>query len=126
MTGGVLDVSAAILTTAGGFPISLSSYYITPDSFYFRIYGTKGILHCFPLSYELVTLEDGKQKVTETDGFPNEGADSYILQMREFGECILDGARPETGIDEGLHALAVIEAMMESVRTHAVVDLQEE
>jgi predicted dehydrogenase len=123
MSGGVLDVSASILRTAEGFPISLSSYYITPDSFFFRIYGTKGILHCHPLLYELLTMTEGKQKITETESFPNEGADSYMLQMKEFGDCINTGSRPETGIDEGIHALAVIEAMMQSVRTDAAIDV---
>jgi predicted dehydrogenase len=121
MPGAALDVSASVLKTEEGFPISLSSYYITPDSFYFRIYGTKGIMHCYPLSYELTLIVDGNQKNTETEGFPNEGSDSYILQMKNFAECIESGARPETGIEEGVHALAVIEAMMESVRTGAVV-----
>ncbi len=125
MPEGVLDVSASILRTQEGFPISLSSYYITPDSFFFRIYGTNGILHCHPLSYELTTIVDGNQKISETEGFPNEGTDSYNLQMKEFGDCILTGSRSETGIAEGIHALAVVEAMMQSVRTNAAVELMD-
>jgi predicted dehydrogenase len=123
MPGRVLDVSASILRTSEGFPISLSSHYITPDTFYFRIYGTQGILHCDPLSYELKTLVDGVLTISEIERFPNEGIESYILEMKEFGECVLTGSRPETGIDEGIHALAVIEAMMQSVRTNAAVEL---
>jgi predicted dehydrogenase len=123
MKNGVLDVAAAILQTAENFPITLNSYYITPDVFFFRIYGTKGVLHCRAESYELESLVHGTQGVVEAETFPNEGAESYILQMREFGECIQRGTRPETGVAEGMHALAVIEAMAESVRTGAAVDV---
>jgi predicted dehydrogenase len=43
--------------------------------------------------------------------------------MREFGECILRGTQPETGGEQGLRALAVVEAMVKSVENHAVVEL---
>jgi predicted dehydrogenase len=123
MNNGVLDVSAAIIRTAENFPISLTSYYITPDTYFFRIYGTKAILHCHSLSYELESIEHGRQEIVESNSFPNEGAESYILQMKEFGDCIQNGLCPETGVEVGVHALRVVEAMMQSVRTGAVVDL---
>ncbi|HLP15367.1 MAG TPA: Gfo/Idh/MocA family oxidoreductase [Bacteroidota bacterium] len=123
MTHGVLDVSTAILRTAENFPITLTSYYVTPDTYFFRIYGTKAILHCRALSYEIESIEIGAQEIVEWESFPDEGPESYVFQMREFGECIQNGSRPETGVEEGLHAVAVVEAMMQSVRTGAAVDL---
>jgi predicted dehydrogenase len=43
--------------------------------------------------------------------------------MREFGECVQKRSRPETGGEEGLQALAVVEAMARSVETHSVIDV---
>lgn len=123
MKNGALDVSAAIMRTAGNFPITLTSYYITPDTYFFRIYGTKAVLHCHSLSYEIESIEHGRQEIVESQSFPNEGAQSYIEQMKEFGTCIQTGARPETGLEEGIHALAVIEAMTKSVQTGTEVRL---
>jgi predicted dehydrogenase len=70
-------------------------------------------------------LQNGEPKETIEEDFSTEGAGSYILQMREFGECVLKGLQPETGGEEGLRALAVIEAMSRSVENHAVVEIKE-
>ena len=45
--------------------------------------------------------------------------------MREFGDCVLRGTQPETGGEQGLRALAVIEAMVKSVENHSVVELND-
>ncbi len=76
-------------------------------------------------SLGVVLVGRGEFKEAIEEDFSNEGAGSYILQMREFGECVLHGKQPETGGDEGLRALAVVEAMVKSVENHAVVELNE-
>ena len=32
--------------------------------------------------------------------FSEEGAESYMLQMREFGDCIINRTEPETGDED--------------------------
>jgi predicted dehydrogenase len=125
MPNQVFDSTAAILQLKSGIPVSLSSYYVSADAYFIRIYGTKGTIHCFPLKLRLDLLQDGEPKETIEEDFSSEGAESYILQMREFGECVLRGVQPETGGREGLRALAVIEAMVKSVENHLVVELND-
>jgi predicted dehydrogenase len=125
MPNQALDATAAILQLESGIPVSLSSYYVSADAYFLRIYGTQGTIHCFPTKLRLELLEKGEFKEAIDEDFSTEGAGSYILQMREFGECVLHGKQPETGAEEGLRALAVVEAMVKSVEHHAVVELNE-
>ena len=123
MPNQVYDSTAAILQLKTGVPVSLTSFYVSADAYFVRIYGTKGTIHCFPLKLRLDLLQNGEPKETIEEDFSSEGAGSYILQMREFGDCVLRGVQPETGGKQGLRALAVIEAMVKSVVNHLVVEL---
>jgi len=125
MPNQVFDSTAAILQLKTGIPVSLTSYYVSADAYFVRIYGTKGTIHCFPLKLRLDLLQNGEPKETIEEDFSSEGAGSYILQMREFGDCVLRGTQPETGGEEGLRALAVVEAMVQSVENHVVVEIKE-
>ena len=120
-----LDSTAAILQLESGIPVSLTSYYVSADAYFLRIYGTKGTIHCYPTKLRIELLEKGEFKEAIDEDFSTEGAGSYILQMREFGECVLQGKLPETGGREGLRALAAIEAMVQSVENHTVVELND-
>jgi len=124
MPNQALDATAAILQLESGIPVSLTSHYVSADAYFVRIYGTKGTLHCYPLKLQLDILENGNFKESIHEDFSSEGAGSYILQMREFGECIQQGRQPETGGQEGLRALAVIEAMVQSVERRTAVEIQ--
>ena len=125
MPNQALDSTAAILQLVSGVPVALTSYYVSADAYFLRIYGTKGTIHCYPLKLQLDFLENGNFKESIQEDYGSEGAGSYILQMREFGECILRGQRTETGGTEGLRALAIIEAMVKSVEHHTVVELRD-
>lgn len=116
MHGGVYDTTAALLQLQNGVPFTLGSYYVTPDAYFLRLYGTQGILHCFPASMTVERMEEGRPPSVVDEQFPQEGLRSYELQMKEFGECVLHGTKPETDGETGLRALAVIEGMTESVR----------
>ena len=122
MPGDVYDVTAAVLQLESGVPFTLTSYYVSPDAYFLKIYGTKGLIICGPthLRVEQIDWPD-----TLEEDFQNEGASSYILQMREFGECIINDKQPETGGNEGLYALAVIEAMTRSVTSRQAVSIKE-
>jgi len=124
MSGGMYDSIAALLMLESGIPAVLTSSYVSQDAYFLRIYGTKGLLHCSTLSLTLETTEDGVVTDTRVEEFKGEGAESYELQMQEFGECVLNNRLPETGGEEGLRALAVIEAMAQSVATSAVIDVE--
>jgi len=121
MEGGALDASAALFQLSTGIPVTLSSYYVSPDVYYCQIYGTKGILRCSNAGIELDLLDNGALKRVTTEQFPSEGFASYIEEMDEFGQCILSGKPPETGGEEGLKSLAVIEGMTQSFRTQSVI-----
>ena len=125
MSNQAFDSTAAILQLKSGVPVSLTSYYVSADAYFVRIYGTQGTIHCFPLKLQLDLLQNGEPKESIEEDFSSEGAGSYILQMREFGDCVLRGVQPETGGDQGLKALAVIQAMVTSVENHSVVELNE-
>ena len=124
MPGNVYDTTAAILQLESGVPFALSSYYVSPDAYFLRIYGTGGLLHCYPASLRLELIQGGELKEVKEETF-QEGAGSYNLQMQEFGDCILWNQEPETGGQEGLRALAVIEAMAQSVAQSRVISIAE-
>lgn len=123
MPGSVFDSTAAILQLKSSIPVTLSSYYVSADTYFLRVYGTEGTIHCSPVKLKLDLLESGELIESKEEDFSSEGAESFILEMREFGECITKGIQPETGGEVGLQALAVIEAMVRSVETRSVVDM---
>lgn len=122
MPGNVYDTTAAVLQLESGVPFALSSYYVSPDAYFLRIYGTRGLLHCYPTSLRLELTEGGEPSEVREETF-EEGAGSYNLQMQEFGDCILHRREPETGGREGLRALAVIEAMTQSVAQTKIINI---
>ncbi len=115
------DATATLLWTRENFPITVTSYYTTTETYYFRVYGTKGMIECRPYT---MTVFDLFGAVTTRHDFSEEGAESYMLQLREFGDCIINHTEPETGGDVGLKCLAVLEAMYESAETGKVMDVQ--
>jgi predicted dehydrogenase len=124
MPGSVYDATAALLQLASGVPCALSSYYVSPDAYFLRIYGTRGMLHCTPTHMRIDLLDaSGNVAGGRDEDFPTEGANSYMLQMREFGECILHGTAPETDGDTAVRALAAIVAMTRSVETRSTLSL---
>ena len=125
MPDGIRDSAAALLQLASGISVSLTSSYVSADAYFLRIYGTEGTLHCSPVQLRLELLQNGELKEVQEEDFSSEGLQSFILQMSEFGECVLKGTRPETGGMEGLNALAVIEAMTRSVQSDSVVEVKD-
>jgi len=123
MRGGALDTSAAVLQMASGIPVTLSCYYVTPDVYEVRIYGTKGILQCWNSRIRFELLQNNLLEPVLDEDFASEGAASFVEEMNEFGECVLTGKKPETGGKEGIIALAVIEAMVESLKTRTLVNV---
>lgn len=124
MSSSAYDATSAILQLESNVPVSLSSYYVSADVYYVRVYGTEGTIHCSPTTLKIDLLHNGEWKESREEEFSSEGGESYTLEMREFGECVLKGTAPETGGLEGLEALAVIEAMVQSVESQTIVNVQ--
>jgi predicted dehydrogenase len=125
MTGNVYDTTAALLHLSSGIPAVLSSYYISPDAYFMKIYGTHGIIHCTNERLRLEVTADHKKFTVTEDHFPEEGMSSYIEEMTEFAECIRHNTEPETSGEVGLEALAVVEAMVRSVETGRIISVDE-
>ena len=66
-----------------------------------------------------------RQPKTETTRVeePLQPSDVLAEQMTEFARCVATGAPPETGAPEAIAAVAVLEAIVESVRTGRSVDV---
>ncbi|MPZ88461.1 MAG: hypothetical protein GEU81_10375 [Nitriliruptorales bacterium] len=62
---------------------------------------------------------------TERKEVPVDVLDTVRDELEEFARCIRDGERPETGGAEGLEAVAVFEALVESAASRRVVELDE-
>lgn len=125
MTGNVYDSSAALLHLSSGIPAVLSSYYVSPETYFMKIYGTSGIIHCTNEHLRVDVTKDYKNYSVSEDDFPDEGMVSYIEEMTEFADCILQNKEPETDGAVGLEALAVIEAMMQSAETGKYVFIED-
>jgi predicted dehydrogenase len=121
LQGTAYDTTTALLELENGVPVSLNSYYVTPDTYFFRIYGTTGVIECSPR--EVTVRRVGQPSHTEDLG--DEGYESYTLQMEEFGRAILEGVRPETGGPEGLHNIAVMDAMILSIESGKMISIDD-
>lgn len=121
LAGTAFDTTSALLELENGVPVSLNSYYVTPDTYFFRVYGTKAVVECSPLEVRIRHV-NGQ---TDLQDMGNEGFESYQLEMEEFGDAVLEGIRPETGGPEGLHNLAVVEAMLRSIDTGNIISVDD-
>jgi predicted dehydrogenase len=124
MPGDAFDSTASIFEFESGVLGTMSSHYITPAIFEIRISGTEGIVTMFNESLRLEVDKDGKQGRERWD-YSDEGILSFVLELEEFGKCIIDKSQPETDGNVGLQALAVIEAMTISVDKGKVVEVSQ-
>jgi predicted dehydrogenase len=120
MPDGVPDSSSALLVTAAGPVVSLSSHYVTDEVFHFTIYGTAGTLAVGPAS---IARRAVGQAAAQEERF-EEGLGSFIEEFEEFAGCVRLGRQPETGGAEGLAALLVLEAMLDSVESNALISME--
>lgn len=120
---GAVDSIVSTFETESGVLGTLVSNYCTPVAFEFRVSGTQGSLRGTPhrLSYRSLTDTDGRgEGPSEEHDFRAFDLESYVLQMREFGESVRTRRPPETNGRVGLQALSVVEAMERSVKSGRV------
>lgn len=117
------EITAATLRFRNDLLGTVGCSYVSPQKTSANIYGTTGYIEC-RLDTNTITLYDIKaQPQTTTVNEHNLIAEEF----GEFGQCILEGKRPETGGSEARAAVAVLEAIIESARTgrSVCVDPQE-
>ncbi len=123
MAGNVSDATSAILELESGVVGTLSSHYVIPDIYEVKVFGTRGILSCYGELFRLETYSTQWEKTVEQEDYSGEGAESYYLEMKEFGDCILGDVEPETNGEVGLQALAVVEAMLVSAEEGKAIEV---
>ncbi len=115
-----LDVEDSVVTLlkfSNGIIGTLSSSYVAPNVYEMKIYGTEGVIKCYLNKIEV-------QKTTEIN--PNvylfdEDIESYVEELCEFAECIINRIKPEVDAEIGLKNLKVVEAIIESYITKKAV-----
>lgn len=123
----VIDSTTASFRTASGTLGTLVSHYCTQVLFEMRVAGTEGSLVTSPHSLWHRSCADndrsggGPAATHDFRAFDNE---SYTLQMEAFGHAIHTRETPETDGRGGVQALAVVEAMMQSIEADAPVHIQ--
>jgi UDP-N-acetyl-2-amino-2-deoxyglucuronate dehydrogenase len=128
----VEDVTTTIFKFESGVLGYLGSNYCSPKANYVYVFGTKANLLCtvtlpnVPFDeylkiwpsvdrYTQLTLfeldKDGGKDISLPVGDP------VLEEIDEFADCIRTGAKPETGGESSLAALALIRAAIESAKT---------
>jgi predicted dehydrogenase len=115
------DVGSALLEFESGARGALNSSYVSPKTFYLRLFGTEANLFyetdmsIWPNAEKMdpaTTLTLQTKSGTETIDFDTR--DMLMDELDEFARCVRGEAVPETGAAEGLAALRVIRGALES------------
>ncbi|OGO18114.1 MAG: hypothetical protein A2Z14_13340 [Chloroflexi bacterium RBG_16_48_8] len=115
------DVSMAMLEFESGARGVLSSSYVSPKTFYIRLYGTEATLD-YTTDMSVWPNADKVDEATAltlvTDAgkeiIPFQPSDMVLEELEEFAQCVRGEAIPETGAPEALAALQVIRGAIES------------
>jgi len=115
------DTAVVALEYESGAMGFIGTAYTVPSSTFTYIYGTEGILSIDQKGGEFtIRHSDGKEdKQTLTP------VNARGEELDEFAKCALTGAKPETGGEEGLQALAVVLAAIKSSQEKRNVTIKE-
>lgn len=124
------DVGVAQLEFANGALSTLTSSYVSPKTYFLRLYGTEGVLDyrtdmsIWPKSNQMDAATTLKLRTKSAiDQLEFEARDMLVDELDEFARCIQGTARPETGALEGLRALDVILSAIRSHETGTPIEL---
>jgi predicted dehydrogenase len=116
------DVGVISLEYANGALGSIGTAYVVPGSGFTNIYGTEASLLLDSSHRDfLVRHKDGRVETRSAIT----SAEPIVEEMDEFALVSRAGARPETGGEEGLQALAVILAAVKSAAEGRSVTIEE-
>lgn len=115
------DIGSALLEFESGARGTLSSSYVSPKTFYLRLFGTEANLF-YETDMSIWPQADQMDAATtltlHTKSGPEpvdfEPHNMLVEELEEFARCIRGEAEPETGAAEGLAALEVIRGAIAS------------
>ncbi len=130
------DVGVAVLEFASGAQGVINSSYVSPKTYHLRLFGSEAVLDyatdmtVWPAAEKVDPATTLTLRTADGDSLvPFESRDILVDELVEFARCVRSEAEPETGAPEGLAALAVVRAAMDShesgggtsleVRSHA-------
>jgi predicted dehydrogenase len=122
------DVGTVLLEFESGARGTLTSSYVSPKTFYLRLYGTEAnLLYETDMSVWPRTgqVDAATSLVLQTkhgrEALEFEQRDMLVEELEEFARCIRGEAEPETGAAPALAALRLIRAAIESHERGQVV-----
>lgn len=120
--GGVDDVGIVTMAFENGTRATIASSYVSPKVYELHLYGEQANLRC-EVDMRVWPNAEQVDRKTHLTLDPREGAledigvepqDVLALQMEDFARSIRGGHEPETGAQQGLDTLAVVEAALQS------------
>lgn len=120
-------VAVAALEFAGGARGVITSSYVSPPTYFLRLYGTNAVLEYhtdmsvwpeaekMDTATTLILFTRSGQRAVEVDS-----RDVLVEELEEFTRCARGEAHPETGPEEALAALRVVLGAVESHERGAV------
>jgi len=126
------DVGVAQLDFANGALGTLTGSYVSPKTYFLRLYGTDAVIDyqtdmsIWPKTNQMdaaTTLTLRTKSAVEQLEF--EPRDMLVDELEEFARCMRGTAQPETGVLEGLRALDLILSAIRSYETGTPITLGE-
>ncbi len=118
------DTSLMLLELDSGSVVYICNNYNTPGTHFIRIYGTDGILF-YNKNLETLSFQgkDKNKKPSQLEHIKYKQNDTKLEEMEEFGNCILQNKKPETGLTQAFNALAIVEAALTSQKENKFIKL---
>jgi UDP-N-acetyl-2-amino-2-deoxyglucuronate dehydrogenase len=105
------DVGVICLEFASGALGAVTGSYVSPKTLALRLQGTEAVLE-YRTDFSVWPDARALDRVTELtlggEAVAFEERDMLADELAEFGRCVRDGAVPETGAEQGIHALRVV------------------
>jgi predicted dehydrogenase len=117
---GLDDVTSLLLEFESGPLGYMNTTFVVPKVTYTAAYGTAGNAWSEEEGTRLYVQKPGDEQRQAVSVDRN---DALAEQMAEFAACVRGEATPETGGVSSLEVVAVLEAVMESVRTGRAVEM---
>lgn len=124
------DIASTQLVFENGARGTLNNSYVSPKTFDLRLYGTEGVLdyHTDMSVWPHAAKMDSATRLSlwtksEQKELEFEQRDMLVEELDEFAGCMAGTAQPETGASEGLAALQVVLAAIQSHEAGQAVEL---
>lgn len=118
-----LDDATTIMVEFDSGPLGfIGTSMVIPDVATTAVFGTEMAAWSEGDGARFYIQKSGNKERSEQ---PVENLDTVCDELEEFAKCIRGGDSPETGGREALEVVAVVEAVLESVRNERIVNLDE-